>query len=86
MARIEFYGVLRLRAGTSHLDVSAATVGEALAAIRRNVPALSETLLDDDALDRTYQICLNGRDFHCDLSQTIQSSDFIMLLAADAGG
>src|SRR5438067_9051725 len=47
MIEIEFYGVPRLRAGTSRLRLEASSVGQALRELGRTCPTLENSVLRD---------------------------------------
>lgn len=83
---VELYGVPRLRAGRPELHVSAATVGEALAAVAAVCPALANLQQVDGRLHPTYLLSLDGERFITDLSQRLRPGDRLILLSADAGG
>ncbi|HEY2786775.1 MAG TPA: hypothetical protein VGJ05_17575 [Fimbriiglobus sp.] len=77
---VEFYGVARLRAGVVGTDVSADTVGAALAELARTFPALG------DVAGKHYLISLNGDRFVRELHQTLPEGTRLVILSADAGG
>jgi molybdopterin converting factor small subunit len=86
MVTVELFGVPRMRAGRSEVVVSAATVGEALAAVSAACPALANLRGPDGRLAPQYLLSLDGARFITDLAQPLHSRDRLLLLSADAGG
>ena len=82
----ELYGVPRARAGRAELVVSAATVGEALAALVEACPGLAGLRQADGRLDPHYLLSHAGERFLTDLTQPLHPGDRLLLLSADAGG
>jgi molybdopterin converting factor small subunit len=83
---VEFFGVLRARAGVPEMAVAAATVGEALAAVAAACPALAGVRRADGSLAPQYLLSLDGQRFVTDLAQPLRPGDRLLLLSADAGG
>jgi molybdopterin-guanine dinucleotide biosynthesis protein A len=89
---VELYGVARMLAGTSELDVAllpgGATVSHALAAVLAQVPALAGRVIaaDGSRLLDGYACNVNGREFVRHPGGVIHPGDRIMILSADAGG
>jgi hypothetical protein len=83
---VEFYGVPRLRAGRGELAVTAATVGDALAAVAAACPGLAGVRQPDGRLPPHYLLSLDGERFVTDLAQPLRPGDRLLLLSADAGG
>jgi molybdopterin-guanine dinucleotide biosynthesis protein A len=84
---VELFGVPRLRAGVDRLTVSAANLGEALAALCRACPALLGSVVSDEgSLHPAYVVNLNGEHFTRDPSTPLQDGDAMILLAVDVGG
>jgi hypothetical protein len=83
---IEFYGIPRRRAGRADLVVSAATVREALAAIRASCPGLADLCRSDGSLAAHYLLSRDGEVFVTDLNVPLESGEHLLLLSADAGG
>jgi molybdopterin converting factor small subunit len=82
--RVEFYGLARLRAGCAELIVTAATVGEALAAADAACPALRSRR--DAGLSPEYRVSIGGRAFTDNPAETLGPGDSLLVLGADAGG
>ncbi len=83
---VEFYGVPRLRAGREQLRVEAGTVGEALSAVVRACPGLSELVQPDGRLTPHFLLSINGRQFDRSPHQALAPGDQVILLSADVGG
>ena len=88
--QIELYGVPRLRAGTARLEVVGDTVGDALAALARECPALAGNVLESERgwarVHPAYRLSLNGDQFVSDPATPLTDGDTLLLLAADVGG
>jgi molybdopterin converting factor small subunit len=86
MIEIEFYGVPRLRAGTSRLRVEASSVGQALRELAHACPALEDSVLRDGRIQQAYKLSLNGERFVSDPQTPLTEGDILLLLSADVGG
>ena len=90
MSQVRIPPVLRPSAGgLKNVDVSGATVGEALTALIAAYPALRSRLLDDEGdLNRFVNVFLNETDVrHLQALDTpLAATDTILLLPAMAGG
>jgi molybdopterin converting factor small subunit len=83
---VEFYGVPRARAGRPEIDVLAATVAEALAAVADRCPALKGLFQSDGRLAPQYLVSVEGEHFVTDLAEPLRPGTRLLLLSADAGG
>ncbi|HLE80207.1 MAG TPA: MoaD/ThiS family protein [Dehalococcoidia bacterium] len=88
---VEVYGVARTHAGEREIEVElgpGATLGDVLAALGRQAPALVGSVLEQDArsLRPPYVLNMNGLSFVEDLSLRPQAGDRILLMAPPAGG
>jgi molybdopterin converting factor small subunit len=83
--QVEFLGVPRERAGVSHLDVHADTLGELLGALVSRLPSLGE-LIADDRLHPSVIANLNGQEFVRDPKTKLRVDDHVLILSADVGG
>jgi sulfur-carrier protein len=83
---VEFFGMPRVRAGRAELTVSAATAGDALAAVTAACPALASVRQPDGKLAPQYLLSMDGERFVTDLAEALRSGDRLLLLSADAGG
>jgi molybdopterin converting factor small subunit len=86
----ELYGVPRLRAGTARVEVAGNTLGEALADLLRQCPALSGGILETEEgfgrVHPAYRLSLNGDRFVSNPSTPLADGDTLLLIAADVGG
>jgi molybdopterin converting factor small subunit len=83
---VELYGVPRLRARTGRLLLEAATVGEALAGLARQCPALEGSVIRGSGVLPSFRLNLNGDRFVTDPETPLADGDALLLMAADAGG
>lgn len=90
MTAIRIPPVLRVQAGNNkQVDVTGATVGEALASLVTQYPGLREQLMTaDGGLNRFVNVYINGRDvrYEQELATPVADSDTLILLPAMAGG
>ena len=86
MVTIELYGVPRMRARRDSVAVEADCLGDALAALGRECPALAPSVVDGQRLQPCYVVAINGIQFTADAEHPLRDGDAIILLAADAGG
>lgn len=84
--RLEFYGIVRSRAGTAALNVSATTLREALQQAVARCPALAEVCTLDGRLRQGFLVNLNGCRFVREEQTPLSEGDVVLLLSADAGG
>jgi molybdopterin converting factor small subunit len=91
MIRVEFFGIVRRRAGLAELDVpipddaDTLTLGEVLAAVRDRFPQLAHCVTGTRPADG-YLTCINGRLFTADPATPLRAGDSVQLLSADVGG
>jgi molybdopterin converting factor small subunit len=83
--RVEFLGVPRIRAGVAETEVQADTLGQLLASLAIQFPALGE-LIAADRLRASVVANLNGDQFVSDPQTRLRSDDCVLILSADAGG
>jgi adenylyltransferase/sulfurtransferase len=90
MTAVRIPPVLRAQAGNQkRVDVTGATVGEALDALLAQFPDLREQLFSGDgSLNRFVNVYVNGRDvrYEQELATPVGESDEVILLPAMAGG
>ena len=84
--RVEFYGIVRQRAGAAVAEFEAATLGEALAELECRFPTLAGHCLAGGRLRAGYLANINGARFTTDPAVELHPNDTILLLSADAGG
>jgi molybdopterin converting factor small subunit len=82
---VEFLGVPRQRAGVAELIVEADTLGQLLTMLSHRLPSLSE-LIVGDRLHPAFVANLNGDAFISDPDTALGTSDYVLILSADAGG
>jgi molybdopterin converting factor small subunit len=82
---VEFFGVPRARAGVAGMKMHAKTLGQLLASLAVEVPAMSE-LIDGQRLRASFIANLNGDRFIRDPETPLGEEDRILILSADAGG
>lgn len=83
--RVEFFGLLRERAGVPEVDVSARTLGEMLRELTEQFPSLAD-VVDVDRLRPSFIANLNGDRFVTDPRTQLDDGDCVLILSADAGG
>jgi len=90
MTAVRIPPVLRAQAGNQkQVEVTAATVGDALGALIDQFPGLRDQLMTPDGqLNRFVNVYLNGRDvrYEQELATPVGASDTLVLLPAMAGG
>jgi len=84
--RVEFYEGARQLAGVAAVAVEAATLGEALDAVRRAHPALEPRVLVPGGLAPHWRASVGGRRFVEDPATPLASGDVVLLVSALAGG
>jgi molybdopterin converting factor small subunit len=82
---VEFLGVPRQRAGISHLEVQANTLGQLLDTLASQIPPFSE-FIAVDRLHSSFIANLNGDRFISDPATPLVKEDRVLILSADAGG
>jgi molybdopterin converting factor small subunit len=83
---VELFEGARRLAGVASVRVEGATLGEALDAVRRVLPALEPRVLVPGGLAPHWRANLNGRRFVEDPATPLQDGDAILLVSALAGG
>ena len=81
MIRVELYDLARSRAGVAHLEVEAATLGEALREVVARCPRLTD--LDDLGL---WRVSLGGERFLTDPVTPLADGDTLLVFSAQSGG
>ena len=82
---VEFLAVPRRLAGTSEVEVQAATLGQLLTELSAKFPSLREFIISD-RLHPTFVANLNGDEFISDPGTVLSEKDRVLILSADAGG
>ena len=83
---VEFFGITRLRSGRARLALEAGTLGEAYAALGRELPELEASILAGGTLHAACRANLNGDRFVSDPATPLHDGDALLLLSADMGG
>jgi hypothetical protein len=83
---VELFGIPRQRAGCATLTVDAATLGQAIDAVRLACPALAGLRGTDGRPAKHYLWSLDGDRFLRDPAEPLPSGARLLLLSADAGG
>jgi len=90
MTAVRIPPVLRAQAGNQKkVEVTGATVGEALESLLGQFPGLREQVFTEDGtLNRFVNVYVNGRDvrYEQELATPVEESDEVILLPAMAGG
>jgi molybdopterin converting factor small subunit len=92
MVRVEFFGVPRIRAGVSFVEIGdVATLGELLKVLANRLPTLQGDCLRlaGGATWELTEHCvanLSGHRFVRDLGQPLEPDDVLLILSSDAGG
>ena len=86
MIRIELYEMARHLAGVAQVEVEAATLAEALAALRRAHPALEPDVVVGDRLAAHWRASLAGGPWLQDPHAALSPGDVLVLVSALAGG
>ena len=90
MTAVRIPPVLRQQAGNQKkVEVTGATVGEALESLLGQYPGLREQVFTEDgSLNRFVNVYVNGRDvrYEQELATPVGESDEVILLPAMAGG
>ncbi|MSP23802.1 MAG: MoaD/ThiS family protein [Myxococcales bacterium] len=86
MVKVELFGVARVRAGASEIEVEAATLGEAFVQLAARFPALVPSVLEGGRLAATFAVALNGQTFTADAELQLADGDTLVVISANAGG
>ena len=86
LVRIELYEMARLLAGVETLEVEAHTLGEALAAVRAQHPALDPQVIVGERLAPHWRVSRNGGPWIEAPETPLEPGDTLVLVSALAGG
>ena len=86
MIRVELYEGARQIAGVAEVNVEAATLGEALDAVRALYPALEPRVLIPGGLAPHWRASVGGKRFVEDPATPLEPGDAVLLISALAGG
>ncbi len=88
--RVEFYGIVRQRAGTSccelETDEDSLRLSEVLLRLERQYPVLVGDCLEHGQLRPGYLASLDGEQFVTDPDTPVSPGQSILILSADIGG
>jgi molybdopterin converting factor small subunit len=84
--QIELFGLVRQRAGVTHATADGCTLGDVLADLARQYPALAETCLDGRRFRPGFTANLGGDRFVTAPETPLADGDTVLLLSLDAGG
>lgn len=83
---VELYGIARRRAGTDRAAAAGRSLGEVLADLGRQFPALAEACFDGGRLKPGFVANLGGDRFVTDPHTPLGEATSLLILSADAGG
>ncbi|MEX2286472.1 MAG: MoaD/ThiS family protein [Planctomycetaceae bacterium] len=83
---VEFYGIVRRRAGVAGIDVEAQTLGEVYSQLVARLPHLGEACIEKGRLKSGYLANINGRSFQSRAETSLEAGDTVLILSADVGG
>ncbi|MBZ5711994.1 MoaD/ThiS family protein [Nannocystis pusilla] len=86
MVTVELYGVPRLRAGASSVEVPAGKLASILHALASALPGLSPDIIRDGRLSEHALVAIDGREVVADPERVIADGATLVLISAAAGG
>lgn len=86
MVTIELYGVPRLHAGTSQVEVPAGSLTEVICALLDAAPGLFPGVISEDGLSEHVMLVHDGTFIHPDPALPIADGSVLLLISAQAGG
>ena len=86
MVVVELYGVPRLRAGASVVEVPAGSLASVLRAVAAALPGLEPEIVADGRLTEHALAAIDGREFVSDPARPIADGCVLVLISAQAGG
>lgn len=86
MVTVELYGVPRLRAGASRVEVPAGTLAAILRALASALPGLAPDIIDEGRLTEHALVAIDGREIVADPELGIADGAVLVLISAAAGG
>ena len=88
--RVEFYGIVRQRVGTSYCELEMADgplcLSQILRRLEQQYPALASDCLQNGRLCTGYVANLDGQEFVMDPATPVRPGQTVLILSADAGG
>lgn len=86
MVTVELYGVPRLRAGASRVEVPAGTLASILHELATLLPGLVPDIVHDGRLTEHALVAVDGREIVADPALPIADGTVLVLISAAAGG
>lgn len=86
LVSVEFFGIVRSRAGVARTTAHGTFLGDVLEDLARNYPKLAETCIDGQRLRPGFIANVCGNHFVTSPDTTLSPGDTVMLLSMDAGG
>lgn len=83
---VELFGIPKKRAGISHIDLAANTLGELLQTLETKFPQLANTCIRNGQFLPGYLANLNSQQFVTDPNTPLPTETTVLILSADAGG
>jgi molybdopterin converting factor small subunit len=83
---VELFGIPQARAGLAQTSAVGSNLGEVLADLARQFPALAETCIDGRALRPGFVANLSAERFVTSPETPLKEGDTVLLLSLDAGG
>jgi molybdopterin converting factor small subunit len=83
---VELFGIARARAGVSRTTAEGTCLGDVLADLAEQFPALAETCIDGRTLRPSFTANLGGQRFVSAPETPLSEGDTVLLLSVDAGG
>ena len=86
MPHVELLGLAQRYAGVAQLECTGTTVEQVLRDIAAQSPGFAGRCRTGELLPTGLIVCVNERRFTSDLSESVQSTDRVLILSADVGG
>lgn len=83
---VEFFGIVRARAGMEATVSEGETLGEVLTDLATRFPTLADTCIDKGTLKAGFMANLGGARFVTDPETRLNAEDTLLILSMDAGG
>lgn len=83
---VEFFGIVRARAGIARTLASGDNLGDLLADLAARFPALAEACIDGRRLRPEFTANLGGQRFVTAPETILKEGETLLLLSLDAGG
>lgn len=83
---VEFYGIVRAKAGTASAVSNGTTLGEVLTDLARQFPELGRLCIEGDHFRTGFTANLDGQRFITSPETPLAQGDSVLILSLDAGG